>query len=210
MVSLSAQSRKARAWYWLAAGVLALGLNGAYQDGEFQWAHRLAERSSATMERVSAEGCRLLAMAEIMLGQEPAGLDRVHDRMVRVRDRFNAQQEREMDRAQRQMEAAQLKMERAQESMVMFQQDEPCSHSHRYMVQVPEVNVPAVNVRAFVPNVSVPAVTVPTFTVPSVQVPEIKVPQVTIPRIDVPSVKIPAIKIPPVHVQVDDEDDGMI
>ena len=27
-----------RAWYWLAAGVLALGLNGAYQDGEFSWA----------------------------------------------------------------------------------------------------------------------------------------------------------------------------
>jgi len=200
-----------RAWYWLAAGVLALGLNGAYQDGEFQWAHRVVDRSNAMFERVSAQGCHLLAMAEIMLGHEPAGLDRVHDRMVRVRDRFDAQQEREMARAQRQMEAAQWKMEQAQERMLMFQQDEPCSHSQRYMVHVPEVNVPAVNVRAFVPNVSVPAVTVPAFTVPSLQIPEVKVPQVTIPRIDVPNVKIPAIKIPPVHVQVDEDDnDGMI
>lgn len=203
-----------KAWYWLAAGVLALGLNGAYQDGQFQWAHRLVERSNATFERVSAQGCRLLAMAEIMLGSEPAGLDRVHDRMVRAQDRMVAAQDRfnqrQMERMQRQMEMAQMKMEQGQE-MVSFEQDEPCSHTPRYTVQVPEVNVPAVNVRAFVPNVHVPAVTVPAFTVPSVQIPEVRVPQVTIPRIEVPNVQIPAIKIPPVHVQLDgDDDDGMI
>ena len=31
-----------KAWYWLAAGVLALGLNGYYQDGGLQGLHRLA------------------------------------------------------------------------------------------------------------------------------------------------------------------------
>mgnify|MGYP003352389932 CR=1 FL=1 len=30
-----------KAWYWLAAGGLALGLNGYYQDGGLQGLHRL-------------------------------------------------------------------------------------------------------------------------------------------------------------------------
>ena len=41
--------RSEKAWYWLAAGVLALGLNGAYQDGLFGRAHFLANRASALM-----------------------------------------------------------------------------------------------------------------------------------------------------------------
>jgi hypothetical protein len=32
--------KNAQAWGWLAAGVLALGLNGIYQDGGAAWAHR--------------------------------------------------------------------------------------------------------------------------------------------------------------------------
>jgi hypothetical protein len=197
-----------KAWYWLAAGVLALGLNGAYQDGKFQWAHRLADQSAMLVEHVRDQGCRFVAMAEIMLGHDSSGLARAQDRLARLQDRLSTQQ---VDRMQRQMEAAQLKVERAQERMVILQQDEPCSHSHRFMVQVPEVNVPAVNVpavnvRAFVPNITVPAV-----NVPSVQIPEINVPQVSIPRIVIPAVRIPAVKVPPVHVQVnEDDDDGMI
>jgi TolA-binding protein len=196
-----------KAWYWLAAGVLALGINGAYQDGEFAWAHRIADRSTAMVQQVRNEGCRLVAMAEMLLGRDSSGVERVQDQLARVQDQVSR---RQMERMQRQMEMAQYQVERAQR-MVVMQQDEPCSHSHRFMVQVPEVNVPAVNVRAFVPNVNVPAVTVPAVTIPAAQIPEIRVPQVTIPRIDVPTVRIPAVKIPPVHVQVDnDDDDGMI
>lgn len=196
-----------KAWYWLAAGVLALGINGAYQDGEFQWAHRIADRSAVMVQQVRNEGCRLVAIAETFLGRDSSGFERAQDQLARVQDRLS---HRQMERMQRQMEMAQYQVERAQR-MVVMQQDEPCSHSHRFMVQVPEVNVPAVNVRAFVPNVNVPAVTVPAVTIPAVQIPEIRVPQVTIPRIDVPTVRIPAVKIPPVHVQVgNDGDDGMI
>jgi len=109
-----------------------------------------------------------------------------------VQDRLSRQQ---MDRMQRQMETAQLQIDRAAQRMVVFQQDEPCSHSHRFMVQVPEVDVPAVNVRAYVPNVNVPAV----------RIPEINIPQVTIPRINVPNVTVPEVRIPSMRVRVDDE-----
>ncbi len=33
-----------QAWGWLAAGVMALGLNGIYHDGGAEWAHRVVGR----------------------------------------------------------------------------------------------------------------------------------------------------------------------
>ena len=36
-----------QAWGWLAAGVLALGLNGFYQDGGAAWVHRALDQVSA-------------------------------------------------------------------------------------------------------------------------------------------------------------------
>jgi hypothetical protein len=33
-----------QAWGWLTAGVLALGVNGFYQDGGAAWAHRIADQ----------------------------------------------------------------------------------------------------------------------------------------------------------------------
>jgi hypothetical protein len=49
--------KSTQAWAWLAAGVLALGLNGIYQDGGAEWVHRnvdgviarIADRSGAVL-----------------------------------------------------------------------------------------------------------------------------------------------------------------
>jgi hypothetical protein len=35
--------KSTQAWVWLTAGVLALGLNGFYQDGGAAWAHRAVD-----------------------------------------------------------------------------------------------------------------------------------------------------------------------
>jgi hypothetical protein len=35
---------KTQAWAWLAAAVLAAGLNASYHDGGMQWAHRIADQ----------------------------------------------------------------------------------------------------------------------------------------------------------------------
>jgi hypothetical protein len=43
-----------QAWAWLAAGVLAAGLNANYYDGGFPWAHRVAERISHSSQAVLA------------------------------------------------------------------------------------------------------------------------------------------------------------
>lgn len=49
-----------QAWGWLAAGVLALGLNGIYQDGGAAWAHRVL---NGTMGRFAARSGAVLALA---------------------------------------------------------------------------------------------------------------------------------------------------
>ena len=188
--------RSEKAWVWLTAGVLALGLNGAYQDGQFAWAHHLADRSAAFVQQAQDQSCRFLAMAELMLGHDHATIARAQDRLAQMQDRLSRQQ---MDRMQRQIEAAQFKIARAQR-MVMVQQDEPCTHSHRFMVQVPEVNVPAVDVSEFMSDVNVP----------SIRIPEINIPQVKIPRVDIPNVKIPEVRVPSMRVRVDEDNNGSI
>jgi len=114
-----------RAWYWLAAGVLALGLNGAYQDGEFQWVHRLANHSACLMERASGEGLRMLATAEVMLGRNPESLARTEATLQKLQMRIACKriemtrQEVDMAQVQRALAAARIdqQMAKVQASM---------------------------------------------------------------------------------------------
>jgi len=190
-----------KAWYWLAAGVLALGLNGAYHDGEFPWLHSLADRPCALLERVTEQKDRFFATAEIMLGGEPSTIARAQERLARLQERLSTAQ---VDRIRRRLEVAQCKITRAQAKVVVLEHNQLCSGTSRVVVHVPTVDMPvmpAVNVRAFMSTV----------TVPSVQIPEINIPQVNIPRIRIPQVRVPQIHVPPVHVQVEDNDsDGLI
>jgi len=52
--------KSTQAWGWLAAGVLALGLNGIYQDGGAAWAHRAVHE---VMARIGAPTKGVLALA---------------------------------------------------------------------------------------------------------------------------------------------------
>jgi hypothetical protein len=60
-----------QAWYWLAAGVLALGLNGYYQDGGFQGLHRLATGTSLAVNQARAQIGQIATLAEMAMA-EPA------------------------------------------------------------------------------------------------------------------------------------------
>jgi hypothetical protein len=56
-----------KAWYWLAAGVLALGLNGYYQDGGLRPLHELAERTTIAFADARAQFSQVATLAEIAL-----------------------------------------------------------------------------------------------------------------------------------------------
>ncbi|HZS96219.1 MAG TPA: hypothetical protein VFA40_05540 [Terriglobales bacterium] len=114
--------RTDKAWYWLAAGVLALGLNGAYQDGQLGWAHVLADRAAAAVERASLRGQHFVAMAEIMLGREPQAFGHTQAAIERIQNRIVCDR---VAHAQRQIAMAhvreQLAEAKVQQKMAMVQ-----------------------------------------------------------------------------------------
>ncbi|HKH98660.1 MAG TPA: hypothetical protein VJ999_06085 [Candidatus Sulfotelmatobacter sp.] len=63
-----------QAWGWLAAGVLALGLNGAYQDGAAEWARRAIEpvvqRTTAVLALASGRADQFLAEARALMARD--------------------------------------------------------------------------------------------------------------------------------------------
>jgi hypothetical protein len=98
-----------QAWAWLAAGVLAAGLNANYYDGGFQWAHRLADRveqnSAAVLARASGQADQFLTEARMLTARNHSGscplsatLARVQIRIARAQarvDRFEAMSDRQ-------------------------------------------------------------------------------------------------------------------
>jgi len=61
---------KTQSWGWLAAAVLAAGLNSSYHDGGLQWAHEIAHRvqhnSSAVLALATGRADQFLAEARML------------------------------------------------------------------------------------------------------------------------------------------------
>lgn len=98
-----------QAWGWLAAGVLAAGLNASYDDGGLQWAHRIADRvsyqSATALAMASGRASLFLAEARMITARHEstscpwaAAAARVQSRIARSQsqfDRFEAMSARE-------------------------------------------------------------------------------------------------------------------
>jgi hypothetical protein len=109
------------AWGWLAAGVLAAGLNASYHNGGLQWAHRVADRfdqdSQAVLAQASGHANQFLSEARLLTGQEQTAscplamtMTRVQtkiDRSQAVVDRFEGMSTRQEAR----LEASRARME---------------------------------------------------------------------------------------------------
>lgn len=71
--------KSTQAWGWLAAGVLAAGLNAAYHDGGLAWAHRIADRaqhvSGAVVALTSGRADQFLAEAQMLTARNDAFSD---------------------------------------------------------------------------------------------------------------------------------------
>lgn len=91
-----------KAAYWVALGVLALGLNSEYQHGNFVTLHRVAERTSATLCHVSTRAEQtLMALGITSRGEFPVdGLLAASDRAEMTRDEAELVQEQARARAE--------------------------------------------------------------------------------------------------------------
>jgi hypothetical protein len=64
-----------KAAYWIALGVLALGLNSEYQHGRFVAVHRVAEHAGSTLCRMVARAEQTLAVARVLARGERFPVD---------------------------------------------------------------------------------------------------------------------------------------
>ena len=84
-----------QAWGWLAAGVLAAGLNAAYHDGGLEWARRdadrIVERSRVVVVLASGRADRLLAEVRRLTAEDEEASNRANAVLARVQDNVDEQ-----------------------------------------------------------------------------------------------------------------------
>jgi hypothetical protein len=170
-----------QAWVWLAAGVLALGLNGFYQDGGAAWAHRIVDRvvqqSEALVELASVQGDFKERISLVAARDETASC-RLATAMARL----------------------QGKMARTQTGMVHFE-----AFSARQEAALARVEAQRARIEAHVARVRLTPVAFNTVEVPVVACPRVRV---NVPRVSVP--RVPMVRIAAPVVQVDVSGDGPI
>ena len=109
-----------KAAYWIVVGVLALGLNSEYRQGNFVALHRVAARADSELCRITARAERTLAVAIRATGtasdQSVSRLDDVlaQSDLLREQARDQAEFVRDEIRAQAEVIRAQAEMRRAE------------------------------------------------------------------------------------------------
>jgi hypothetical protein len=160
--------KTAQGWGWLAAGVLALGLNGFYQDGGLEIAHRavdgvvarIADRSGVFAEMASERVGRALESANLVAARDETASCRLATAMARL----------------------QTKMTRAQSGMARFE-----VMSAREEAAMARVEANRARVEAQVARVRFAPAAFNTVRIPVVACPRVRV---NIPRVDVPAVHV--------------------
>ncbi len=196
---------KTQAWGWLTAGVLALGLNGFYQDGGFAWAHQLASKvehsANAVVALASGHANEFLTEARFLTTERQAPscplttqLARVQTRMAVIHDRAQAQTDEGMARLEvmsARREAALARLQASREIMraqIEAQRDLWQAQFERANFKPVRFESMGINPVEFgSPDCGVIKVQIPHV---HVRTPRVRVPQVRIPRIDVPQVRV--------------------
>ena len=106
-----------KAWYFVAVGVMALGLGNSLAESHPNWLENVTGRSVAAVDRFSGQAERYLAMAQLMLGQGESGFGRAQATLGSVQARIGVMQ---ANLARRQADMA--RMESDQARMVAVQQ----------------------------------------------------------------------------------------
>jgi hypothetical protein len=115
-----------QALYWIALGILTLGLNGEYQKGRLPLAHSVVNRAEAVVCTVAAKAEQTWVLAKVLTGQREF---RVDDALVASKrseldgvmaehqaelDRAMAQRQADLDRIQEKLDRLHMVIDRAQ------------------------------------------------------------------------------------------------
>jgi len=135
-----------KAIYWLAVGLVALGLNSKYQQGEFRCAHQLADCAVRSAEHAAQRGLAVVSMAEVMLGRNPTDVARLQGALARLEARSenlpSAEIQRDLAQAQRDLEQMNVEMQGMNTAVTV---NVPCSEVRQMRHRFTAVTVPQVN-----------------------------------------------------------------
>jgi hypothetical protein len=111
-----------KAGYWIAVGVLALGLSGEYRHGNFVALHKAAARAELVAGRITVRAEESLAMAMGRVSRGGSAADNLlasADASAALRDRSEVLRDRAQDQAEfmRQRVRAQAEVMRARAAM---------------------------------------------------------------------------------------------
>jgi hypothetical protein len=170
-----------QAWGWLAAGVLALGLNGFYQDGGAVWAHRavdqiiagMSDRTEGVLALATGHADRFMATAERVAARDETTSCRLAPAMARMQTRIAG--------AQAGFAGFEAMSAREEAQMARFEADRARIDAQIARVRFAPVAFGTVKIPAFCPRVNV------------------RVPQISVPRITVP--QVPMVRIPDIHLE---------
>jgi hypothetical protein len=166
-----------QAWAWLAAGVLALGLNGFYQDGGAAWAHRIVD---GAIEQVASRSGTLVDLAS-------AGVDRA----VESANLVEARNETATCRLAAAVARFQGKIARTQSGMAHIE-----AMSARQEAALARIEEQRARIEERVARVRMTPLAFNTLEIPSVACPRVRV---SVPRVRVP--RVPMIPAPVVRVE---------
>jgi len=164
-----------QAYAWLAAGVLAAGLNASYHDGGLQRVHEMVDRvernSAAVLTLASGRADQFLSEVRWLTAREQTASCPLSTTLARVQTRLG---QSELARAQSRFDHFEAMADRKQARME--------ANRARIEAQIVRIQVPAV---AFKPMV---------FSTPRLsECPRVRVSMPRLPRIQVP--EIPVIRV---------------
>jgi hypothetical protein len=152
-----------QAWAWLTAGVLALGLNGIYHDGEAQWVHRaVAEaeyQAAAVLSPLSGRVEPFLANLQLRAARSATQNCRVTNALARVQSSAARAQSGiarlEAMSARQEARCARLEANRARIESQAARAQFATMDLEPFVVDVPEIHVKCPRVHVIAPRLPV-------------------------------------------------------
>ncbi len=221
---------KLKAYGWLAAGVLAAGLNASYHDGGLEWAHQIADGVGrdvrAVVELASGRADQFLAEAQLVADRNENApclanaVARVRARITQTTmaqaqsqyDHFQIQlQDRVQvmtDRQQAALDRAEAEQERAAARQVEVENRLQARLQAGFQDTLPRLSrisvVTPMPAMQWAESSDCPhvhvRVRVPRIQVPAVQISSVQIPAVQIPKISIPEIRVPEINVPQIRI----------
>ena len=159
---------KTQAWGWLAAAVVAAGLNASYHDGGMQWVHEALDQvkhnTGAVMALATGRADQFVAEAQLVAARRDPGPCPFAAAVAEARS--ISPREFKVDRlevisARQQAEFAQFEAKRARMEAEMAQLHIPAVTFNPVVVETPKISCPRVRVSLpHIPAMKMPAVRV--------------------------------------------------